>query len=311
MPAYNAGEFIGQAIESVLAQTWHDFELIVVDDGSKDDTLTIVERYASKDGRIRVFTQPNSGTAPTLNRAIEIATSQWVFIMHADDLMHANRIERQMTYLAEYPELAVLSSLVRHIDSKNRVIGKDNSKLTTYEAVSELVARNELIGFNHPAVVLRKDVVLAIGGYRQAFWPAEDLDLWNRLVEKGYRVLVQPEYLLDYRIHGNAASVSRARLTRAKVRWLKDCMIRRRSGDVERSWEQFLADEKSAPLLTRIDRGRKDLAKILYKKAVSYYACRQYLSCAFTLAGALFLQPRLTVSQVISKSTFRQSEGIP
>ena len=309
MPAYNAAQFISQAIESVLSQTCRDLELIVVNDGSTDGTLEIAERYAQLDGRIRVFTQPNAGTAPTLNRGLDLASDEWVFIMHADDRMQPNRIERQLAFIAEHPELAVASSLVRHIDRNNRVIGKDNSKLFTYDSINKLVSANELIGFNHPAVALRKSAVQAVGGYRQEFWPAEDIDLWNRLVEKGYKVLVQPESLLDYRMHGNSASISRARLTCTKVRWLKDCMVRRRSGKPELDLKSFLLIQRSTPLLTRLNRERKDFAKIFYKAAVSHYAEKEYLLLSFKLLVAVALQPWLVLNQVISKLAIGRQPG--
>lgn len=302
MPAYNAGMFISQAIESVLAQTYRDFELIVVNDGSTDNTLEIVEGYAALDARVKVYSQINQGTAHTLNRCIDLASSDWVFLMHADDLMRTNRLERQLDFIRKHPELAVASSLVNHIDSKNRIIGKDNSKLLTHEAVAELVASNKLIGFNHPAAALRKTAVVEVGGYRQAFWPAEDIDLWNRLVEKGFRILVQPEYLLKYRMHGASASIARARLTRTKVRWLKDCMVRRRSGRSELDLESFLLSQHSAPLLTRLNRERKDLAKIFYKAAVMHYAQTEYLRLFLKLVLAVLLQPKLVLGQVISKA---------
>lgn len=168
MPAYNAGPFLSQAIESVLGQTWRDFELIVVDDGSGDNTLEIAASYAARDARITVHTQPNAGTAPALNRAIELAAGEWVFLMHADDRMRPNRLERQLAFIQEHPELAVASCLVRHIDSENRVIGEDSSKLFTPEAIDKLVFENELIGFNHPGAALRKSAVQAVGGYRRA-----------------------------------------------------------------------------------------------------------------------------------------------
>ena len=161
--------------------------------------------------------------------------------------------------------------------------------------MAALVSANELIGFSHPAVAFRKSAVLAVGGYRKEFFPAEDIDLWNRLVEKGYKILVQPEYLLDYRMHGNSATISGARLTRTKVRWLKDCMLRRRAGKSELDLESFLLSQRSAPLLTRLNRERKDLAKIFYKAAVSHYAQREYPQLAFKLLVAVLLQPRLVL----------------
>src|ERR1700761_3016258 len=107
MPTYNARPFLRDAIASVLGQTWTDFEFIVVDDGSTDDSLAVARSFAQTDPRVKVFSQSNSGTAATLNRAIELASSEWVFIMHSDDLMHPNRLERQLAFLDEHPELAV------------------------------------------------------------------------------------------------------------------------------------------------------------------------------------------------------------
>ena len=93
--------------------------------------------------------------------------------MDNDDVMRPNRLERQLAFIAEHPELAVASCLVRHIDKNNRVIGRDNSKLFTHEAVSGLVAVNELIGFSHPAAAFRKSAVLAVGGYRKQFFQSK------------------------------------------------------------------------------------------------------------------------------------------
>lgn len=309
LPAYNCCGFIARTIESVLAQTWRDFELIVIDDGSTDNTLEIVKQYAARDERIKVLTQANSGLAATLNRGIDIAANEWVFRMDNDDLMRPNRLERQMAFVTEHPELAVASSLIRHIDDENRVIGKDNSRLFTHEAVDKLVAANELIGFCHPAAVLRKSAVMAVGGYRKQFWPAEDIDLWNRLAEKGYKMLVQPEYLLDYRMHGKSASIAGARGAHQKLRWLKDCMIRRRTGQPELDLESFLAVQRSAPLLTRINRERKDMAKILYKAAVSHYAQKRYVALAVKLLAAVSLQPGYVLRQVTSKFAIAQGDG--
>ena len=301
MPAYNSGKYVTQAIESVLAQTWRDFELIVIDDGSSDSTLEMIEKCAARDPRIRVITQPNAGLSTTLNRGINLAGNEWIFRMDNDDLMRPNRIERQLAFIAEHPELSVASSLVRHIDGNNRVIGKDNSKLFTYEAIDRLIAANGLVSFSHPAVAFRKSAVLAVGGYRKEFFPAEDIDLWNRLVENGYKVLVQPEYLLDYRMHGNSATISGQKFAIMKVHWLKDCVRRRRAGQPERPLEEFLAERRAAPLLTRLNRARKDLAKIFYKAAVFHYAQKQYLKLFYKLAMAVGLQPGLTLYLVSSK----------
>jgi glycosyltransferase involved in cell wall biosynthesis len=305
MPTYNAEPFLHDAIASVLGQTWTDFEFIILDDGSTDGSLALAQSFARTDPRIRVFSQPNAGTALTLNRAIDLASSEWVFIMHSDDVMHPNRLERQLAFLDDHPELAVASSLVRHIDESGRVIGHDNSFLFTHEEIEEKVRLNKLIGFNHPAVVLRKSVVQSIGGYRQEFWPAEDIDLWNRLAEKGHKILVQPETLLDYRIHGGSASISRARLTRIKVRWLKDSMLRRRRNEPELTWEQFLALRRKYPLKRRINEERVDFSQIFYKAAVGHFAKKHYLRTVGNAALAVLLRPWYISSEIVTKSRWR------
>jgi glycosyltransferase involved in cell wall biosynthesis len=305
VPIYNSEAFLNEAITSILRQTVTDFELIIVDDGSTDGSLTIVQSHAQNDPRIKVFSQPNAGTAVTLNRAIDLASSDWVFIMHADDVMHANRLERQLAFLEVHPELAVASSLVNHIDEKGRVIGQDNSFLFTHEEIQEKLDLNKVIGFNHPAVVLRKSVVQAAGGYRQEFWPAEDLDLWNRLAEQGHKILVQPEILLDYRIHGGSASIARAHLARKKYSWLRDSMLRRRRNEPELTWEQFLAFRREAPLRRRISEERVDFAQIFYKAAVGHFAGRRYLRTIGNAAIAVLLRPRHILNEMITKSKWR------
>jgi hypothetical protein len=102
-------------------------------------------------------------------------------------------------------------------------------------------------------------------------------------------------------MHGNSATISGQRLTIMKLHWLKDCALRRRAGKPEIALEEFLADRRAAPLLTRLNRSRKDLAKIFYKAAVFHYAQRQYPALAFKLLMAIGLQPGMTLSLVSSK----------
>src|SRR5688572_7470320 len=124
MPAYNAARYIGPAIDSVLAQTVRALELLVIDDGSTDGTLALAQDYAKRDPRVRVVTQPNAGIAHTLNRGLELlAPAEWVFLMHADDVMMPNRLQRQAAFVAANPDLAVASSLVHYVNAAGETIG--------------------------------------------------------------------------------------------------------------------------------------------------------------------------------------------
>jgi glycosyltransferase involved in cell wall biosynthesis len=306
MPAYNEERFLAEAIESVLAQTWKDFELIILDDGSWDRTMEIAQSYARLDPRVRAESHANMGVALTLNRGLEMSKSEWVVVMHADDVMMPNRIERQLAFVAAHPELAVASSWVKHIDSRGKVIAKDNSSLLTHEAVEKLYRANEMIGFNHPAAILRKSAVQEVGGYSSQLRVNEDVDLWNRLLERGNKILVQPEYLLQYRIHGGSASVTRARLIRQQLRWIKECMLRRRRGEAEISWEEYLKFRRTLPWYVRANEQRRDTAKVLYKAATFHFAQRKYLLAAPTILVAMVLQPVYIISQIATKRLFRR-----
>ena len=301
MTAYDAASHLAAAVESVLSQTCGDFELLIVDDGSTDATPDILERYRRQDARIRIVSQPNRGMAAALNRALEETQARWVARMDADDVMLPRRIERQMAFAEGHPELAVGSCLVYYIDARGRRIGKSYSDLTTPSNVKKYVSQNKLIGLHHPGALLRRQTVLDVGGYRGQFWPADDIDLWNRIAEKDVLILVQQEYLLEYRIHSRSVSIGSVKDARLKFRWVKECMLQRRQGSQEPSLEEFLALEKSRPLWTRANRLRKDLARILYKDAVCSYSRKRYVGAVTSLLAATTLEPAYPMRQVRRK----------
>ena len=300
MPVFNGERFLRNALDSVLRQTHSDFELLVVDDGSSDSTVAIVQSYA-KDPRIRLESKPNEGPSSAMNRGLALARSEWVAVMHADDEMMPRRLERQLAFVAELADVVVASTFVHNIDGNGRIIARYTSPLTSRAALQQHLNRGELIGFHHPAVLMRRDVIVGLGGYREDLRVNEDIELWNRVASQGHLVLVQPEFLLRYRIHRASTSVRRARFVQLHLRWLKECMNAARSGESEPSWEEFLRGRSERPLLRRIDEDRKDLAKVLYKAGVAHYAQKDYLSMLQFLLPALCLQPLHVARQVVSK----------
>lgn len=307
MPAYNEERFIGEAIESVLGQTYKDFELLILNDGSQDRTLKIAQSYAQRDSRIRVESHPNMGLPSTMNRGLELARNEWLAIMHGDDVMMPNRLECNLAFLGEHPECAVVGGWCKHIDSQGRTIAKGESPMVTHEAVRMVYEANELITFNGCTSLFRKSAVLAVGGFRPQFRVTEDADLWTRVFEAGYKILIQPEYLAKYRIHAGSVSVARTQFIRRQARWTKACMLRRRAGQPEPSWEEFLRLRKALPWYVRANAERKDTAKVLYKAAVHQFAQRQYLRIVPTLLAATLLEPSYTIRQIRSKFLFRRS----
>lgn len=301
LPAYNGEKYLSQAIESVLQQTFKNFKVYLINDGSTDNTLKIMKKFAQQDHRVIIITHDNIGMGASLNKALELVDTEWIARMDADDIMEPIRLERQIDFIKQHPEIAVASSFVSYIDANNKVIGKSTSEFTNKEKVDEYLSKNKLIGFSHPAVLFKKDVILEVGGYRPQFWPADDIDLWNRVAERGYGILVQPEYLLRYRIHSESVSIKSAKNARIKVDWLKECMICRRSGREEPTWEEFLIKRQKMPLFQRINKERKDWAKTYYKAATFYFAQKKYIKFFHLFGKSVLLEPSYAIRQAIRK----------
>jgi hypothetical protein len=143
--------------------------------------------------------------------------------------------------------------------------------------------------------------VQEVGGYRQAFWPAEDIDLWNRIVERGHRVAVQDEYLLKYRIHGSSASIGRARLMQQKAMWMEECIACRRAAKPEPTWDQFLASRKAGSPFARFGGWRRELGRTFYQAAIHHFSTRCYRKLIPSILAAAALEPGLVLGRVLPR----------
>jgi glycosyltransferase involved in cell wall biosynthesis len=202
MPVYDAGRFLAPAVESILAQTFSDFELIAIDDGSVDDSGQVLAAFAASDTRIRVFGQENRGIVATLNRALELARAPLVARMDADDLSRPDRFAKQVAYLREHPEIAVLSGAMDLIDANGTYLRTDVFPTAPDAIKRELPDRCCIC---HPAVMARTLTLRSVGGYRLNAEHAEDYDLWLRVSEVG-EIANLPDVLLSYRMHPVKAS---------------------------------------------------------------------------------------------------------
>ncbi len=197
LPVRDGALFVAHAVKSILGQTFPDFELLVIDDGSQDATPALLDRLAASDVRLRVLTQPPLGLAAALNRGLEEARATFVARMDADDIAAPERLALQVAALSGRPEVAALGSACRIIDRGGRVLGHRHAPTGSDEIRRLLCRANCMI---HPTMMLRRDLVMRAGGYRSAFRFCEDFDLWLRLSEH-HDLLNLPEALLDYREH--------------------------------------------------------------------------------------------------------------
>ncbi len=203
MPVYNAERYLVEAVESILGQTFRDFEFLIIDDGSTDRSLKILERYAAQDARIRLSSRPNAGYVVRLNEMLHQARGDLIARMDADDVALPERFARQVEFLRGHPEVDVVGGAQEHIDSKSRLLTVHH-----YPQGHDEIQESGLTGvcqIGHPSVMLRRQALLAVGGYQVEMMPAEDLDLWLRMGERG-RLANLPDVITRYRVHGSSVS---------------------------------------------------------------------------------------------------------
>jgi glycosyltransferase involved in cell wall biosynthesis len=192
MTAYNAEPFIGIAIQSILDQTFTNFELLIVNDGSKDGTRAVIDRF--KDNRIRVIDQNNLGAVAAANRGLQQISTPLTARMDADDVSYPIRLERQVSFLDANPKVSLVGSSYRAIAQDGEPIQNVRVLQRHRDIRRDLFVRCPM---GHPTVLFRTEAVRAIGGYRPEYKVAHDWDLYWRL--RG-ELANLPEVLLDYRI---------------------------------------------------------------------------------------------------------------
>jgi glycosyltransferase involved in cell wall biosynthesis len=206
MPVYNGGPYLAPAIESILGQSYRDFELILLDDGSTDGSAAVMDRYADADGRIRLIRVPHRGYVVALNEGLELARGRFIARMDADDIALPGRFGAQVEALAARPRLAVIGSHVEEIDPDGRRLGLSLSPVGI-RAVARVAESSAPV--HHPAVLMRREPLESVGGYRPELEPAEDYDLWLRILDAGFEIDNLPRVLLRYRCHPSSVSSTR------------------------------------------------------------------------------------------------------
>jgi glycosyltransferase involved in cell wall biosynthesis len=223
LPAYNAARVVRRAIDSVLAQTVGDFELIVVDDGSEDATREVV--LAVDDPRVRYVRRPHAGLPATLNAGLAEARAPVVAVQDADDWSEPRRLERSLEVLQQRPEVAVVGSRMPEVDG-------DGRELTSRAPFAAGDAHHTLMRFNpisNPSSAYRRDVIVALGGYDTRYSCAPEYDLWLR-VSDHHVVLALDEPLAVRTLDGANLSTVRERACVAdSIRMRLRAMRRRRS----------------------------------------------------------------------------------
>ena len=266
MPCFNAAATIDEAVESILAQTRSDFELIAVDDGSTDDTRRRLETWSQRDGRVLVLARPHGGQVESLQAGLAACRAPLVARMDADDRSHPDRLAAQEEFLRTHPDVAVVACLVEGFPPGDvrqgfRLYLEWLNGLRTPEAIArEIFVESPLA---HSSVVMRRAWLENVGGYQDQGWP-EDYDLWLRLHLAGAAFAKVPDVLLLWREHPGRATRTDRRYAvenflRAKAHYLMLGLLRGResvvvwgAGQMGRRLSKHL-QRQGAPLRAFVD----------------------------------------------------------
>lgn len=202
LPVYNGAAYIIEAVRSILDQTYGDFELLLLDDGSSDNTLALLAPLAEQDGRLQLLAGPRRGLVGTLNHGISLARGSYIARMDADDAALPQRFEIQVAYLNAHPDCVALGTSIIKVDEA----GAERARISGRQQSFKPAAFPPIVsGIPHPTAMIRSAALRSIGGYRPYFYNAEDRDLWARLWQIG-RVHQIPNLLLRYRVHGGSVT---------------------------------------------------------------------------------------------------------
>lgn len=224
LPFYNAAETLAETLDSILAQTFKDFVLTAVDDGSVDDSCQIVRDYMKRDNRIELLQIEHQGVVAAMNHALDNCTALICARMDADDIMAPERLFKQREYLQANPDIDLVGSCVRLFpeeiiqDGFNEYIRWQNGCITPQQIADNIYVE---LPIANPSICFRRDAVLGVGGYRDGDFP-EDYELLLRLHQNGHQMAKLPEVLLHWRD-------SESRLTRTDERYSRTAFDRIRA----------------------------------------------------------------------------------
>ncbi len=202
MPAYNAGPYICQAIDSVLAQSYGDFELLIINDGSTDNTEELINGYS--DGRIRLYTQENKGVIEALNYGLQLARGRYIARFDADDVCYPDRLKIQYDYMQQHPACVLLGAASDYIDKDGNYLFEWQPPAYDTAGLKQKIL--EISPFDHPTIMYRLDVALKIGGYPKGAIHFEDHIFWTHFFEYGeVRNLDKP--LIKHRFNPGSVTI--------------------------------------------------------------------------------------------------------
>lgn len=285
VPIYNGSKYLSDTLKSLLSQTFGDFELLAIDDGSTDDSASIVRSFQDK--RVRLIQKTNGGLCAALNRGITEARAPYIARSDQDDISAPSRIERQMRVMQDHPDAIGLFAYSTKFGGKHSWANADKIVMTE-GALKEYDPMLDgcMLG---STMFARTAELQSIGGFRQEYYPADDWDLEFRMAQTG-KVLILCEPLIAYRFQTSANTYRVFAEMCEKTRWTKDSYWRRLKSMPELTLEEFTLSQPQ-DFWSRLKRYRKDSSKLRMRIAGQRYLDGRYVAAAGHLVVSVLLHP--------------------
>jgi glycosyltransferase involved in cell wall biosynthesis len=295
LPVYNGEEFLEQAIKSITTQTHINLELIVLDDGSTDNSKLIALEHAKKDRRLRVISRENKGLGATLNELIGLSRGEYIARMDSDDISHPDRLQNQLDFMKKNPNCVMLGGQINFLVGDAEINAFPMP--VTHDQIREglLDARFPIC---HPSIMFRKSTAIRVGGYLVE-GAGEDLDFFLRMSEAG-SLCNTTKKVLKYRIQTNSLSIKKAgELSKAYSLALYNATLREKKLS-EIKMDQFEKDHwEKRGFLIRAKEKAYSFSEILYRKYIICRSNNRSLESAIFLALAAILRPATTKKRIL------------
>jgi len=291
MPVYNGVDYLEASIRSIIQQEFRDFELIIINDGSTEDVLSIIGRFS--DARIRVYSRENMGLGRTLNELASLARGEFIIRMDADDISLPTRIGEQVAFLKANSDVSMVGTGISFLVGSVEV--STFSPIMAHKDIMSAL-RNMRFSVCHPSIAFRKSSFLAVGGYRIG-GAGEDLDFFIRMGEVG-RLANIGKTLLLYRLHNASLALSKeAELNKGYAYALASAKSRA-GGRPDLTQEAFERIWKNRGLKTKLYFLAHNISERLYRSSITSRAQERYPLMVAQIGTAMALRPVATAARV-------------
>lgn len=296
MRTHNSISFLRQAVESVLCQSYKDWELIISDDASTDGTLHAAEVFAARDPRIKLLRGEHLGPAENGNRCLRAATRPWAAVLDSDDVALPERLGATLAAARRDPDVVLWGGRAVLIDRHGRPLRTATVGPRSRAEYQEYRDTGRIIFVMSPTVMFRRELALELGGYDDKMVGAEDVELMTRLAEKGPVIALKDDLAL-YRVHG--ASISSTRFGRQqRIFDFLDLRAKLRLSGSDLTLEDFEDSLRAMPLPERLALRIRDAGRQKYRDTVVHLAERRFARAVGSAALACMLDPSHTYRRV-------------